>query len=49
MSLAKMPDQRPQSPEPHKKNLLNNKILKSIMKSRWYPGIIQVPVLFVFP
>lgn len=48
MSLAKMPDQCPQSPEPPKKNLLENKALKSILKSRWYPGIIQIPVLLVF-
>lgn len=48
MSLAKMPGNRPQSPEPQKKNLLENKALKSILKSRWYPGIIQIPVLIVF-
>lgn len=48
MSLAKMPDQRSQSPEPPKKNLLENKALKSILKSRWYPGILQIPVLLVF-
>lgn len=48
MSLANMPDNRPQSPEPQKKNLLENKALKAILKSRWFPGIIQIPVLIVF-
>lgn len=48
MSLAKIPDQCTQNPEPQKKNLLENKALKSILKSRWYPGILQIPVLLVF-
>lgn len=48
MSLPKVPDNRPQSPEFKKKNLLENKALKSILKSRWFPGIIQIPVLIVF-
>ncbi|WP_425805080.1 4Fe-4S binding protein [Desulfitobacterium sp. Sab5] len=48
MSLAKMPDQHPQRPETPRKNLLENKALKAILKSRWFPGIIQIPVLLVF-
>jgi ferredoxin len=48
MSLAKLPEQRQQSPEVRKKNLLENKTLKSIFRSRWFPGIIQIPVLLVF-
>ncbi|CDX01379.1 4Fe-4S binding protein [Desulfitobacterium hafniense] len=31
-----------------KKNLLDNKMIKAMLKSRWFPGIIQWPVLFVF-
>jgi ferredoxin len=30
------------------KNLLDNKTIKAVLKSRWFPGIIQVPVLAVF-
>lgn len=48
MSLAKMPNDRQQTSEPQKKNLLNNKTLKAILKSSWFPGIIQIPVILVF-
>ncbi len=30
------------------KNLLDNKVIKSFLKSSWFPGIIQIPVLAVF-
>ncbi len=47
MSVPKKiePDTQPES---SKKNLLDNKTIKAILKSRWFPGIIQWPVLIVF-
>ena len=35
-------------PEPENKNLLNNKWIGGLMRSRWYPGIFQWPTLIVF-
>ncbi len=34
--------------ESKKKNLLDSKVIKAALKSSWFPGIIQVPVLAVF-
>ncbi|WP_459997551.1 4Fe-4S binding protein [Paradesulfitobacterium aromaticivorans] len=49
MAKAKKIDPVPQpKPEPPKNNLLNNNTIKAILKSRWFPGILQVPVLLVF-
>lgn len=49
MSVAKkMEPSNQNTPEPSKKNLLNNKVVRSVLKSRWFPGIIQIPVLAVF-
>lgn len=31
-----------------KENLLNNKLFASFIKSKWYPGIFQIPVAVVF-
>lgn len=31
-----------------RRNLLDNKLLKSVLKSRLFPGIIQIPILLVF-
>lgn len=47
MSVAKKinPDTQKES---QSKNLLENKAIKGILKSRWFPGIIQLPVLAVF-
>ena len=36
------------NPDTQKKNLLENKVIKGFLKSRWFPGIIQLPVLAVF-
>lgn len=36
------------TPTPGKNNLLQHKWLKTFLQSRWYPGIIQWPTLFVF-
>lgn len=47
MAVAKKIEMNP-NPERPKKNLLNNKVIKAIFKSRWFPGIIQIPVLIVF-
>lgn len=49
MSVAKKIEPSNQNtPEPSKKNLLNNKVVRSVLKSRWFPGIIQIPVLVAF-
>jgi ferredoxin len=49
MSIAnKIEPGNQNTPEPNKKNLLDNKVIKSVLKSRWFPGIIQIPVLAVF-
>ena len=47
MSVAKKLELVTQ-PEAPKKNLLDNKTIKAMLKSRWFPGIIQWPVLIVF-
>lgn len=47
MSAAKKIN--PDTPkESQTKNLLENKAIKGILKSRWFPGIIQLPVLAIF-
>ena len=49
MAVARRVEITPQpNPQFPKRDLLKNKMLKSILKSRWFPGIIQVPVLIVF-
>lgn len=49
MSAVKKIETKPvHTPEPPKKNLLNNKVIKAMLKSRFFPGIIQIPVLIVF-
>ena len=49
MDKAKKIDLVPQpQPEPPRNNLLTNNTIKAILKSRWFPGILQVPVLLVF-
>lgn len=49
MSVAKkMEPINQNAPEPQKKNLLNNKVIRAVLKSRLFPGIIQIPVLVVF-
>ncbi|HBV85638.1 MAG TPA: ferredoxin [Desulfosporosinus sp.] len=47
MSVAKNIKPNTQK-EPPKKNLLENNTIKGILKSRWFPGIIQLPVLAIF-
>jgi polyferredoxin len=34
--------------EPHGYNLLQNRAVSAVMRSRWYPGVLQVPVAAVF-
>ncbi len=49
MSVAKkMEPTNQNTPESQKKNLLNNKVIRAVLKSRLFPGIIQIPVLAVF-
>jgi polyferredoxin len=36
------------SPEPRGRNLLEIPAVRRVMRSRWYPGILQVPVAAVF-
>ncbi len=44
----KLSDETKSSQEQTANNLLNNKILKSFIKSKWYPGIFQLFVGIVF-
>lgn len=44
----KLSDETKSSQEQRGNNLLNNKILKSFIKSKWYPGIFQLFVGIVF-
>lgn len=46
MAVAKKTDNSPRPDS--RKNLLDNKVISSIIKSRLFPGIIQIPVLLVF-
>lgn len=49
MSVAnRLEPNNPNQPEAKKKNLLDNKAIRAVLKSRWFPGIIQIPVLAVF-
>ncbi|MEL1134688.1 4Fe-4S binding protein [Desulfitobacterium sp. THU1] len=49
MSVARKAESKIQNiPEGKKNNLLNNKVIRSILTSRWFPAIIQIPVLAVF-
>jgi ferredoxin len=49
MSVVKKIDINSQQDTKQKqKNLLDNKTIKAVLKSRWFPGIIQAPVLAVF-
>ena len=44
----KLSDETKASQEQRGNNLLNNKILKNFIKSKWYPGIFQLFVGIVF-
>lgn len=48
MSAAKKINPDSEKETQKKKNLLENKTLKAFLKSPWFPGIIQLPVLAVF-
>ena len=34
--------------EPRGRNLLDNRVVSGVLRSRWYPGVVQVPVAAVF-
>ena len=42
------PEQRAEHQVKKPKNLLEAKMLKGFIKSKWYPGIFQIPAVFVF-
>lgn len=48
MSVVRKPETTQSIPEQRNKNLLDNKVIKAFLKSPWFPGIVQIPVLAVF-
>src|SRR3990170_160687 len=34
--------------EPRGRNLLDNRVIAAVMRSRWYPGLLEIPVAAVF-
>ncbi len=38
----------PQVPRPTERNLLDNRWIAGLLRSRWYPAVFQVPVAAVF-
>lgn len=49
MKLSLLPTESAQtSGEPRGRNLLENRFLKAFLRSRWYPGVFQIPVAAVF-